>query len=78
MWCLVHVMHVVLCTRCIGGMMYIWRCLHIVHMVSCTCDVVHTLCKCYFVKMILSTCCTYGTSVYAVFCACITCCVVGM
>jgi len=45
---------------------------------SCTCDVVHTLCRWCYVQVVLCTCCTYGTGVHVVFCACPTCCVAGM
>jgi len=43
--------------------------------VLCTCDVVHALCN---VQVVLCTCCTYGTGVRVVLCACHTCCVEGM
>jgi len=41
--------HVVLCTCCTSGTMYMWSCVHVVQVVSCTCDVVHTLCRWCFV-----------------------------
>jgi len=77
MWCYVHV-HVVLCTFGIVYMLYMWRCVHIVQVVLYTCDIVHTLCRCFYVQLVLCTCCTYGIDVHVVLCTCRRCCVAGM
>ena len=38
-----------------------------------TCDVVHILGRCCGVQVVLCTCCTYGTGVHVVLCACNRC-----